>query len=60
MKQLNKRNDRKIHLFLKAVPYLKKIGKKTVLLLAKRFNTSPQRIQKLIDKVTEGGGCYDF
>jgi hypothetical protein len=57
-KQKNKKHTN-IHLFVKAVPYLKKISKKAVFKLALRFNTSPQHLQKRINKATERGGQYE-
>jgi hypothetical protein len=60
MRQQNKKSKPNLRLFLKVVPYLNKIGKPTILKLAIRFNTTPQRIVKLIKKETEGGGKYEY
>jgi hypothetical protein len=55
MKQHKRKGKGNIHLFTKAVSYLNKIGKKTILKLALRFKTSPQRLDKLITKEMKGG-----
>ena len=49
MSAQNKASRAKLKLFIKAVPYLKEMGKETICMLAVRFNISSTKLQKLVD-----------